>query len=131
MLKRGGRSYDVRGINGTMPGELAVVYPACPIPSINLPPNWKSVRRDSEYVGVVSTLNDSETIRPRYLYYQTFGVDACFCFKRRQISSYDKDPELGPGYAYLVGWNSYNEYLRCFTDQNEVRSICLQMTLTD
>jgi hypothetical protein len=56
----------------------------------------------------------------RYLYYQTFGIDACFRFKRRQISSYEKDPELGPGYAYLVAWDSYSEYLKCFTDQDEV-----------
>jgi hypothetical protein len=59
----------------------------------------------------------------RYLYYQMFGVDACFRFKRRQISSYEKDPELGPGYAYVVAWDSYSEYLRRFTDQEEVRRI--------
>ena len=56
----------------------------------------------------------------RYLYYQTFGIDACFRFKRRQVSNYEKDPELGPGYAYLVAWDSYSEYLRRFTDQQEV-----------
>ena len=52
MLKRGGRSYDASGVDGTSPGELAVLCPACPIPSINLPPNWKSAGRDSEYVAV-------------------------------------------------------------------------------
>lgn len=50
MLKRGGRSYDKAGINGTSPGELAVLCPACPHPSINLPPYWNSVGKDSEYV---------------------------------------------------------------------------------
>ena len=50
MLKRGGRSYDETGVKGTSPGELAVLCPACPIPSINLPPNWKSVGKDSEFV---------------------------------------------------------------------------------
>lgn len=56
----------------------------------------------------------------RYLYYQAFGIDACFRFKRREVSSYERDPELGPGYAYLVTWDSYREYLCCFTNQEEV-----------
>lgn len=49
MMKRGGRSYDPTGVNGTSPGELAVRCPACPIPSVNLPPNWQSVGKDLEY----------------------------------------------------------------------------------
>jgi hypothetical protein len=65
-----------------------------------------------------------ERRHPRYLYNQTFGIDACFRFKRRQISSYEKDPELGPGYAYLVAWEPYRQYLRRFTDQQEVRFVC-------
>ena len=63
----------------------------------------------------------TNSICARYLYYQMFGIDACFRFKRRQVSSYERDPELGPGYAYLVAWDSYCEYLRRFTDQEEVR----------
>ena len=51
MAKRGGHSYDPTGIGGMSPGELAVRCPACPIPSINLPPNWQSVQKDSEYVN--------------------------------------------------------------------------------
>jgi len=50
MLKRGGRSYDKTGVDGTSSGELAVLCPACPLPNVNLPPNWKSVGKDSEYV---------------------------------------------------------------------------------
>ena len=57
----------------------------------------------------------------RYIYYQAFGIDACFRFKRRQVSSYERDPELGPGYAYLVAWDSYKEYLDRFPEQQEVR----------
>ena len=48
MVKCGGRSYDSTGINGTSPGELAVLRLACPIPSVNLPSNWQSVGKDSE-----------------------------------------------------------------------------------
>lgn len=50
MLKRGGRAYDQTGVEGTSPGELAVLCPACPIPSINLPTNWRSVAKEFQYV---------------------------------------------------------------------------------
>jgi len=39
-LKRGGRGHDEGGIDGTKPGELALLCPACPHPGINLPPDW-------------------------------------------------------------------------------------------
>ena len=52
MLKRGARTYDKTGVKGTSPGELTVVCPACPIPSINLPPKWRSVDSASECVAV-------------------------------------------------------------------------------
>ena len=81
----------------------------------------------------VCSLILTDDIHVRYLYYQMFGVDACFQFKRRQISNYEKDPELGPGYVYLVAWEPYREYLCRFTDQEEVHCIyslgsCLQLT---
>jgi len=120
MTKRGGRSYDHSGIGGTSAGELAVLCPACPIPSVNLPPNWRTAGKADEYVDLSYDSPSSWIRYSRFLYYQTFGVDACFRFKRRQISSYEKDPELGPGYAYLVAWDSYSEYLRHFTNQQEV-----------
>lgn len=59
MTKRGGRSYDDGGIDGTSPGELAILCPACPIPSVNLPPNWQSVGKDSEYVNVLYNFSSS------------------------------------------------------------------------
>ena len=67
----------------------------------------------------------SLTHLPRHLYYLILGIDACFRFKRRQVSSYQKDPELGPGFAYLVAWDSYSNYLRQFTNQEEVCFIVL------
>lgn len=130
MTKRGGRSYDSTGIEGTSPGELAVLCPACPIPSVNLPPDWHSVGKDLEYVRPPH-ITRSDSIYTRYLYYQSFGIDACFRFKRRQISSYKRDPELGPGYAYLVAWDSYSEYLRRFTNQEEVCRVHLLGLILD
>ena len=52
MTKRGGQSYDPAGIDGTSPGELAVLCPACPIPSVNLPPDWRSAGQDTEYASL-------------------------------------------------------------------------------
>ena len=51
MAKRGGRSYNPSGIDGTSPGELAVLCPACPIPSVNLPSNWQSAEKATECVN--------------------------------------------------------------------------------
>ena len=62
----------------------------------------------------------TNSIYRRYLYYQAIGINACFRFKRRQVSSYERDPELGPGYAYLVAWDAYNKYLSRFPNQEEV-----------
>lgn len=42
MLKRAGRGHDPSGVDGTGPGELAVVCRACPIPGINLPEGWEN-----------------------------------------------------------------------------------------
>lgn len=61
MAKRGGRSYHSTGIDGTAPGELAVLCPACPIPSINLPSNWQSVGKDLEYVMPLCIFSSSLT----------------------------------------------------------------------
>ena len=89
------------------------------------PPTQLALCRERSRVrkSTVYSLTFADTICVRFLYYQSFGIDACFRFKRRQISNYEKDPELGPGYAYLVAWDSYSEYLRCFTNQEEVRCV--------
>ena len=120
LLRRGGRAHDLSGAAGTAPGELAVLCPACPYPDINLPANWRSATKDSEFVLVFFSLSLYYLRPSRYLYYQSFGIDACFRFKRRQISSYEKDPELGPGFAYMVAWEPYHQYLLKHANQKEV-----------
>jgi hypothetical protein len=52
LLKRGGRAHDPSGVKGTAPGELAVLCPACPYPDINIPANWRSATKDSEFVPI-------------------------------------------------------------------------------
>ena len=43
LLKRMGRGHSVSGVRGTQEGELAVLCPACPIPNVNLPPDWRTM----------------------------------------------------------------------------------------
>jgi hypothetical protein len=50
------------------------------------------------------------------------AMDACFRLKRRLISSELKDPDLGPGWAYMVDTGPYRDYLRGVTDQKEVNT---------
>jgi hypothetical protein len=50
MLKRAGRGHAHSGVNGTAPGELCVLCPACPHPEINLPDNWDTCSDDLKYV---------------------------------------------------------------------------------
>ena len=59
MTKHGGWLYDPTGIEGTSPGELAVLCPVCPIPFINLPPNWHSVGKDLKYVNPLCACSSS------------------------------------------------------------------------
>lgn len=37
-----GCGHIIDGVRGTCLRECAVCCPACPIPGVNLPPNWKS-----------------------------------------------------------------------------------------
>lgn len=46
MLKRAARGHFLSGVGGTLPGELAVICPACPHPNINLPQNWEDCSND-------------------------------------------------------------------------------------
>lgn len=41
MCKRAGRAHDLKGIEGTAAGELAIPCRACPHPGINLPDSWE------------------------------------------------------------------------------------------
>jgi hypothetical protein len=53
MLKRAGRAFDSRGVEGTLPGELAVECPACPRPGVNLPDGWEDVPEGQKCAGFI------------------------------------------------------------------------------
>ncbi|KAF8808428.1 hypothetical protein BYT27DRAFT_7210831 [Phlegmacium glaucopus] len=92
LLKRFGRGHDPTGVKGTQEGECAVLCPACPIPGMNLPSNWKD--------------------QPKPWLYSLFvGLDANFRLKRMNVSSDERDPSLNHGYAYVVEETKFKKYL--------------------
>lgn len=50
LLKRGGRGHHPSGASGTSDGELALLCPSCPHPSINLPTDWDKAPPELRYV---------------------------------------------------------------------------------
>ncbi|KAJ7659741.1 hypothetical protein DFH06DRAFT_1326762 [Mycena polygramma] len=74
-------------------------------PGVNMPQGWEEA-----------------SMTERFLYTLFLAMDACFRLKRRLVSSELKDPDLGPGWAYLLNTMPYHEYLRSMTDQKEINS---------
>ncbi|KAF7291343.1 CxC2 domain-containing protein [Mycena indigotica] len=58
------------------------------------------------------------------------AIDACFRLKRRTISNELRDPGLGTGWAYMLEWAPYREYLLTTTDQQEM-STCSGLAALD
>ncbi|KAF7298475.1 CxC2 domain-containing protein [Mycena kentingensis (nom. inval.)] len=105
LLKRRGRGHTAKPIVATRSGELAIWCAACPHPGINLPDNWMDASPADQC-----------------LYIQFIAMDACFRLKRRLIGSDIRDLGLGTGWAYLVEWEPYRQYLLMVTDQKEISS---------
>ncbi|KAJ6463065.1 hypothetical protein C8R47DRAFT_1180402 [Mycena vitilis] len=101
MHKRAGRFHAESGVNGTKPGELTIVCPACPHPGVNLRADWMNASPEEAY-----------------LYILFLALDACFRLKRRMVSSELKDPK------------PYREYLLTVTDQKEM-STCSGLAALD
>ncbi|KAG6912525.1 hypothetical protein DXG01_014015 [Tephrocybe rancida] len=101
--KRAGRGYDPGGIAKTASGGLAIQCRACPQGKINLPPGWEHTPAELSW-----------------LYQLILSQDANFRLKNRLHSSDDKDPSLGPGFAYFVASNEYLEHLSKYVDQDEI-----------
>ncbi|KAF7306305.1 CxC2 domain-containing protein [Mycena indigotica] len=113
LLKRMGRGHDTYGVMGTGSGELALRCPACPRPGVNLPEGWENAPPEDQC-----------------LYIMFIAIDACFRLKRRAISNELRDPGLGTGWAYMLEWQPYREYLSTVTDQQEM-STCSGLAALD
>ncbi|KAJ7315615.1 hypothetical protein DFH08DRAFT_820537 [Mycena albidolilacea] len=115
LLKRGGRGHDLGGAKATKSGDLAMRYPACLHPGVNLPDDWEMASNED-----------------KFLYIIFFALDACFRLKRLLISSELKDPGLGTGWAYMLENTAFREYLLTVTDQKEMTTCsCSGLTALD
>ncbi|KAJ7807698.1 hypothetical protein B0H14DRAFT_3091221 [Mycena olivaceomarginata] len=103
MCKRAGRGHDPAGISATQGGELAIPCRACPHPGINLPVGWENAPPEIVWI-----------------YWLIVSEDANFKMKGRQQSTREKDPTLGPGWAYMVASDTYLEYLVQHIDEDEI-----------
>ncbi|KAK7048776.1 CxC2 domain-containing protein [Favolaschia claudopus] len=103
MCIRAGRGHDPGGIAETKPGELAMPCRACPHPGINLPDGW-----------------DDAPPEVAWIYRQFVSEDANFKMKGRAQSSREKDPTLGPGWAYMVASDRYLKFLAEHIDEDEI-----------
>ncbi|KAJ7792839.1 hypothetical protein B0H14DRAFT_3094116 [Mycena olivaceomarginata] len=114
MLKRAGRGHENAGVASTKPGGCALLCPACPHPGINLPPNWKDVPEEKQF-----------------LYALFVAIDANFRLARKDVSSEKKDPGLGNGLAFYGDVLAYMGHVRKHWNQTQDRSHCVAHDAVD
>ncbi|KAF8215194.1 hypothetical protein K438DRAFT_1561909 [Mycena galopus ATCC 62051] len=121
MGKRAGRAHHPTGIAGTSPGELAIPCRACPHPNINLPEGWEDAPPEVAYVFADGSVRGfSLTQLFSWIYRLLVSEDANFKMKGRDRSSREKDPTLGPGWAYMVANDDYLKHLVKYVNEDEI-----------
>ncbi|KAL1736713.1 hypothetical protein EV714DRAFT_198405 [Schizophyllum commune] len=114
MMKLGGRGSDTsRRPTDFGAGELAVTCPACPQPGVNLPEGWRE-----------------GPTKDQFLYTLFIAMDACFRLKRRKVSSWERDPSLVDGGAYMVESAQFNKFISGVGAQSEM-STCTGLSAID
>ncbi|KAJ6575960.1 hypothetical protein DFH09DRAFT_915004 [Mycena vulgaris] len=108
MLKRAGRCHETDGIEATKPGACALECPACPHPGKNLPPDWKDVPSEKQF-----------------LYALFLALDANFRMQRKDVSSESADADLGNGLAFFGEVVGYMKHLKDNWDQPQPKSTCV------
>ncbi|KAJ7248075.1 hypothetical protein C8J57DRAFT_1673431 [Mycena rebaudengoi] len=114
MLKRAGRGHDPAGPEGTKPGECALECPACPQPGKNLPRDWANAPEEQ-----------------KFLYALFVAMDANFRLKRKDVSTEEKDPGLGPGWAFYCDVKEYMGHVDKYGKQPQERSRCVAHDAVD
>ncbi|KAJ7253593.1 hypothetical protein C8J57DRAFT_1519322 [Mycena rebaudengoi] len=114
MLKRAGRGHDATGPAGTSPGECALLCPACPQPGKNLPLDWEKASEEQ-----------------KFLYALFLAMDANFRLKRKDVSTEEKDPGLGPGWAFYCEVNEYMGHISRNAKEPQERSRCVSHDAVD
>ncbi|KAK7027809.1 CxC2 domain-containing protein [Favolaschia claudopus] len=106
-LMRAGRGHDDRGVDGTQPGECAVLCWACPHDGMNLPEGWRDVAPEFQFLFILIV-----------------AMDANYRLRNRLRLNEKDDPPLGSGWGYLVEETEYHEHLRGYVGEEDV-STCV------
>jgi hypothetical protein len=61
-----------------------------------------------------------KSFNPSFIYYMSISFDACFRLKRKNVSTWKRDPSLQDGMAYFVENGPYAEWCRKMENQKEV-----------
>ncbi|KAJ7670787.1 hypothetical protein DFH06DRAFT_1320708 [Mycena polygramma] len=114
MLKRAGCGHDPLGIANTQPGECALLCPACPQPGMNMAPDWASAPEEKQFLHALF-----------------LAIDANFRLKRKDVSTEEKDPGLGNGWAFFCEVKKYMTHVKKFWNQKQPRSHCVAHDAVD
>ncbi|KAJ7449011.1 hypothetical protein FB451DRAFT_1102933, partial [Mycena latifolia] len=114
MLKRAGCGHDPQGLGNIAPGACALLCPACPHPGKNIPPDFKDAPEEKQF-----------------LYALFLAIDANFRLKRKDVSTEDKDPGLGKGWAFYCEVKKYMAHVRKFWHEKQERSHCVAHDAVD
>ncbi|KAG1814844.1 hypothetical protein EV424DRAFT_1473281 [Suillus variegatus] len=93
-MKRCGQGHHPGGIQATEAGACAILCPAYPHPSRNLPVGWKNSPPEFQF-----------------LYAIFLAIDANFRLVQRNVSSDAIDPGLNHGYTFFVEETAYKDFL--------------------
>ncbi|KAK7017285.1 hypothetical protein R3P38DRAFT_3320598 [Favolaschia claudopus] len=114
MLKRAGRGHEIDGIAATQPGECALLCPACPQPGMNMQLGWERASEEKQFLNAL------------YL-----AIDANFRLKRKDVSTEEKDPGLGNGWAFVCDVKKYMAHVKKHWGLTQPRSHCVAHDAVD
>ncbi|KAJ6484089.1 hypothetical protein C8R45DRAFT_1214949 [Mycena sanguinolenta] len=114
MVKRAGRGHDPGGVKATKAGECALLCPACPQPGINLPQGWEGMPEEKSF-----------------LYALFLALDANFRLRRKDVSTEERDPGLGNGWAFFCEVGAYMSHVKRNWQQKQERSHCVAHDAVD
>lgn len=119
LMKRAGQGNLANSLITTQSGHLAVGCPACPIPDINIPEDWKDAPPELKSVSPCLS-NKYFSTRIRFLYLLIVALDANFRLKNLMRSSIARDPGLHMGLAYFPDDELYRKHILKYASQKDV-----------
>ncbi|KAK7044982.1 hypothetical protein R3P38DRAFT_3308726 [Favolaschia claudopus] len=114
MLKRAGRGHAVDRVAGTQAGECALLCPACPQPGKNMILGWQDAQDDKQFVNTLFLV-----------------IDTNFRLKRKDVSTEERDPGLGDGWAFVCDVKEYMKHVKKHWGMNQPRSHCVAHNAVD